>query len=102
MLFDQVTKEHIILGIKDYREKGLPNGFGPSFTYDLVYEGKAYHPKAVMTYINFHAIDIKIERYFKGSIGTDCFLAFEHNGFDVIPKNQEIQKGSIKKVFEEN
>ena len=65
MLFDQVTKEHILLGINDYQDKGLPNGFGPSSTYNLVFEDKAYHPKAVMTYANFHAVGRKIERYFE-------------------------------------
>ncbi|WP_027066824.1 AAA family ATPase [Maribacter sp. Hel_I_7] len=99
MLFNQVTKEHILLGIKDYQNKGLPNGFGPSSTYDLVYQGKRYPPKAVMVYANYHAIGRKIERYFKGGIGTDCFLAFEQNGFDVIPKNQEIESEIVKKEF---
>ncbi|TLP79231.1 hypothetical protein [Maribacter sp. ACAM166] len=65
MLFNQVTKEHILLGIKDYKEKGLPNGFGPSSTSNLVLENKEYHPKAVMAYLKFHAVGRKIKRYFE-------------------------------------
>lgn len=99
MLFDQVNKEHILLGIKDYEEKGLPSGFGPSSTYDLKFDGQSYPPKAVMAYANFHAVRRKIECYFKGGIGTDCFKAFERNNFDVIPKNQEIKEVDMKVEF---
>lgn len=48
MLFDQVTAQHIQQGIKDFEEKGFPNGFGPSSTYDIRFEGKLYPPKAIM------------------------------------------------------
>ncbi|MEP2059803.1 MAG: AAA family ATPase [Maribacter litoralis] len=99
MKFEKVEKTHILQGIKDFKEKGLPIGFGPSSTYDLVFEGKRYPPKAVMVYANHHATGRKIERYFKGGIGTDCFLAFEQNGFDVIPKRQEIESEIVKKEF---
>ena len=92
-LFDSVQIEHIIKGIKDFEEKGLPNGFGPSSTYDLVFEDKKYPPKAIMAYANYHAEGRKIESYFKGGIGTDCFNAFERNGFQVIKKQK---KGILK------
>ncbi|GAK89675.1 hypothetical protein JCM19297_297 [Nonlabens ulvanivorans] len=48
MEFDKVTAQHIEQGIKDFEEKGYPNGFGPSSTYDVLYEGKLYPPKAIM------------------------------------------------------
>jgi hypothetical protein len=38
MLFEKATKKHILQGIKDFEEKGFPNGFGPSSTYDVVFE----------------------------------------------------------------
>ncbi|TBV25684.1 hypothetical protein DMZ43_12165 [Meridianimaribacter sp. CL38] len=90
MEFDSVTREHIIQGIKDFEEKGYPNEFGPSSTYDIVHEGKAYPPKAIMAYANFHAEGRKIERYFKGGVGTDCFNALERNGFSVSKKRDPI------------
>ncbi|VXC15539.1 McrB family protein [Maribacter litoralis] len=95
MLFDQVTKEHILLGIKDYQAKGLPNGFGPSSTYDLVYEGKRYPPKAVMVYANYHAIGRKIENYFEGGGNSDCFKAFEINEFKLIKKSKKIMNEKL-------
>ncbi|WP_052461069.1 EVE domain-containing protein [Psychroserpens mesophilus] len=91
MLFNKVTKEHIIQGIKDFEEKGYPNGFGPSSTYDVMYEGKAYPPKAIMAYANYHAEGRIIERYFKGGLNTDCFNAFERNGISVIQKTDPIK-----------
>ncbi len=96
-MFEQVNKKHILKGIADFEEKGLPNGFGPSSTYDLVYEGKTHPPKAVMAYANFHAVGRKIERYFKGGIGTDCFKAFEHNGFNLEKKKN---KNMNEKLYE--
>lgn len=86
MLFNKVTKEHILQGIKDFNEKGYPEGFGPSSTYDVVYNGKTYPPKAIMAYANYHAEGKEIEKYFKGGLNTDCFKAFERNGFAVIKK----------------
>lgn len=83
MEFEKVREEHILQGIKDYEEKGLPKEFGPSSTYDLVFEGKNYPPKAIMAFANFHASGRKIEAYFKGGKGTDCFNAFEREGFDI-------------------
>ncbi|OWW25490.1 hypothetical protein B4Q04_07695 [Zobellia sp. OII3] len=99
MNFDLVTKEHIIQGIKDFEEKGFPNGFGPSSTYDLIYEGKAYPPKAVMAYANYHASGRKVERYFKGGVGTDCFKAFERNNFELKEKQILTNSEQIKKEF---
>ena len=51
----KVTKEHILEAIKDFEEKGIPKGFGPSSTYDLVFTYKEYPPKAVMAYANYRA-----------------------------------------------
>ncbi|WP_282050226.1 AAA family ATPase [Maribacter aquivivus] len=101
MDFEKVKEEHIIKGIKDFNEKGMPNGFGPSSTYDLVFEGKSYPPKAVMAYANFNAVGRKIESYFKGGLGTDCFNAYERNNFSVVPKNQKIQTKNVKLEFAE-
>ena len=87
MLFNKVTKEHILQGIKDFEEKGCPNGFGASSTYDLVVGDKKYPPKAIMAYANYQAVGRKVENYFSGGDGTDCFNAFKRNEFNVIKKN---------------
>ena len=91
MEFIKVTKEHILQGIKDFKEKGFPNGFGPSSTYDIAHKGENYPPKAIMVYANFHAEERTIEPYFKGGIGTDCFKALEREGFVIIPKTDPVK-----------
>ncbi|MFC5194807.1 AAA family ATPase [Bizionia hallyeonensis] len=99
MLFNQVTKDHILQAIKDFEDKGFPNEFGPSSTYDLVYEGKKYPPKAIMAYANYYAEGRELENYFSGGIGTDCFKAIEKNGFEIIlkpDKNKNLKKEFIK------
>ena len=96
MLFEKVTEEHILQGIKDYKEKGLPNGFGASSTYDIIHEGKAYPPKAFIVYANYHAEGKTIGTYFKGGKGTDCFVAIERNGF-TIEKKMKNEKLYINK-----
>jgi 5-methylcytosine-specific restriction protein B len=101
MLFEKVIKEHILQGIKDYEEKGLPNGFGPSSTYDLVFEDKKYPPKAIMAYANFYAAGRKIEPYFKGGLDTDCFNAFERNGLKVVKKENKNMHEKLHKLKQE-
>jgi hypothetical protein len=101
MLFDKVKKEHILQGIKDFEEKSYPNEFGPSSTYDLVYEGKKYPPKAIMAYANYHAEGRTIERYFKGGLGTDCFNAFERNRFIVAKKENKKMHEKLYQLKEE-
>ena len=76
MLFEKVTKENILQGIKDFETKGFPKGFGPSSTYDVVSEGEKYPPKAIMAYANFHADGRTVENYFKGGEGVRQTLLF--------------------------
>ena len=92
MEFEKVREEHILKGIKDYLEKGLPKGFGPSSTYDIVYKEESYPPKAIMAYANYHAAEKEIKTYFKGGIGTDCFNALEREGFVVKQKTNKLLK----------
>ncbi|GAL00787.1 hypothetical protein JCM19314_1824 [Nonlabens ulvanivorans] len=89
MEFDKVTAQHIKQGIKDYEEKGFPKGFGPSSTYDVLYEGKLYPPKAIMAYANYHATGRALENYFKGGPNEDCFKALKRNGFEIVAKQKK-------------
>ncbi|MDO6600641.1 McrB family protein [Tenacibaculum sp. 1_MG-2023] len=99
MLFEKVKREHVLKGIKDFEEKGLPNGFGPSSTYDLIYNDKPYPPKAIMAYANYYAEGRKIERYFKGGLETDCFKTFYKNGFNLVVKSENKLNLNLKKEF---
>jgi hypothetical protein len=48
MEFEKVRKEHILKAIKDYQEKGLPKGFGPSSTYDII---KTNHTRQKLSWL---------------------------------------------------
>lgn len=96
MDFDKVKREHILLGIKDFEQKGIPPGFKNSTTYNLVYNGKLYPPKVVMVYANFHASRRKIEWYFKGGEGTECFEVLRKNGFNIEKKNNKSKEKNGK------
>lgn len=50
MQFNKVTSEHILKAIQRFKEKGFPEGFGQSSTYDLIFEEESYPPKAIMAY----------------------------------------------------
>lgn len=90
MEFKKVRKEHILKAIKDYQEKGLPKGFGPSSTYDIYYKDESYPPKAIMAYANYNVTGEKIKATFKGGIGTDCFNALEREGFVIKSKKDPL------------
>jgi hypothetical protein len=108
MLFEKVTKEHIIQGIKDFEAKGYPDGFGPSSTYDVAYEGKHYPPPSIMAYAYYHAEGSLLNSGFKVGKGSDCFIAFERNGIPITKKIDPVTtlishyKKHIKKTQLEN
>ncbi|WP_276530866.1 AAA family ATPase [Aestuariivivens sediminis] len=100
-MFEKVRKEHIIQGIRDYKEKGLPKGFGPSSTYDLFYNNEPFPPKAIMAYANYYATGAKPTNNFPGGEGTECFLALKREGFTVDPKNFNLMKNNQSMTLEE-
>ncbi|WP_370391077.1 AAA family ATPase [uncultured Winogradskyella sp.] len=100
-MFEKVTKQHVIQGIKDFEEKGYPNGFGPSSTYDLIRDGKRYPPKAIMAYANFHATGETPTNNFSGGPSHECFKALEREGFEIIDKEQHMDIVDVKKEFAE-
>lgn len=90
MDFDKVEREHILQGIKDFEEKGIPKGFKNSTTYNVNYKGKVYPPKVIMVYANYHAAGREIEWYFQGGEGTECFNVLEEQGFVIEKKNKRV------------
>lgn len=96
MLFDKVKEEHILQAFKDYEEKGLPNGFGASSTYDLIFDGEKYPPKAIMAYANYYATGLEPINNFKGGPDHECFKAFFRNGFQIEKKKSEMNEHLYK------
>ncbi|MDX1279193.1 EVE domain-containing protein [Oceanihabitans sediminis] len=89
MLFNKVTKEHILKAIKDLDSKSYPSGFRPSTTYDVLYNGKTYPPSAIMAYAYFHAEGKDVEPNFKVGKGSECFDVLERHGFNLVKKENK-------------
>lgn len=94
-MFEKVTREHIIQGIKDFEEKEFPVGFKQSSTYDVLYEDKRFPPPSIMAYAYYHAEGKNIEPGFKVGKGSECFVVLERNGFEIVKKKST----SMKKEF---
>jgi 5-methylcytosine-specific restriction endonuclease McrBC GTP-binding regulatory subunit McrB len=98
MKFDKVSTEHINLAIKDFKEKGFPEGFKQSAYFDIEIEGELYPPKPIMAYANYHATGEEPTNNFSGGVDTPCFKAFERLGISIIKKtktmssNEELYK----------
>jgi 5-methylcytosine-specific restriction endonuclease McrBC GTP-binding regulatory subunit McrB len=99
MLFEKVKEEHILQAIKDYEEKGIPNGFGPSSTYDVVYEAKRYPPPSIMSYAYLNAEGKEVEPHFKVGENSECFNTFERNGFTIERKKRNEKLYKLKQQF---
>lgn len=101
MLFDQVTREHIVEAISIFKEKGFPKGFSTSTSYDLVHEGELYPPKAIMAYASQLATGDNPINDFRGGPNHPAFNTLEKNGFEIQPKNQSASmlKPSISEIL---
>lgn len=103
MKFDNVNIEHITLALKDFKQKGLPDGFKASAYFDVEIDGELYPPKPIMAYANFHATGEEPTNNFSGGEDTPCFKAFERLGIPIIKKTESMSSNdeskSLKKEF---
>lgn len=85
-----ITKEHLINAISKIDKEGIPKD-GDSQYYDVLYEGKRYPPKVVVSYANIFANGEEINRNsFEGGIDTPCFKLLEENDFLIVKKQNMI------------
>ena len=91
MIPNNITKEHIKKAIKQIDENGVRKGRHSS-TYDLIYEGKTYPPKLVISIANKYANGIELDAGdFLGGKGTFAFELLEKEGFEIVQKNDPIK-----------
>jgi len=95
MLFSTVTPENIKSAIKDFNQKGIPEGFNSSKYYDVKIDGILYPPKPIMAIANYYATGRKIENYFAGGINTPCFKAYERLGIEIVLKTNNMSTSEI-------
>jgi len=90
---NNIKKEHLLQAILKINKEGIPPD-GASRYYDLIFEGKRYPPKVVLSYANIFANGIELDRNsFSGGKGTSCFALLEKEGFTIVNKEKT---GKIK------
>jgi 5-methylcytosine-specific restriction protein B len=83
-----ILKEHLLKAIEKIDQDGIPKD-GDSQYYDVLYKGKRYPPKLIVSYANLFSNGVELDRNtFHGGLNTPSFILLEKNGFDIIPKKE--------------
>ncbi len=81
-----ITKDHLLKAIEKIDKDGIPKD-GASLYYDVVYNGKHYPPKVIVSYANIFANGKELDRNsFEGGKDTPCFKLLENNDFEIIKR----------------
>ncbi len=87
-----ITREHLLNAIKKIDDEGVEKG-AQSSTYDLLFKGKKYPPKLVVSWANEFANGEVLERQaFQGGLKSACFKVIKSAGFEIIEKKSSILK----------
>jgi 5-methylcytosine-specific restriction protein B len=85
---NNITKENISAAISKIDHEGIPD-YSQSVFYDLVYKGKSYPPKLVISYANFFANgEILDRKSFPGGPNTQSFKILKDKGFEIKKKSE--------------
>jgi Domain of unknown function (DUF3883) len=89
-IFNQIHKQHVLSAIEEIDREGIRIG-RQSTTYDLIYQGKRYPPKLVMSIAARYATGVELEPAdFEGGADTDTFKRLKNLGFTIIPKDSPV------------
>ena len=89
---NNITKEHLLKAIQKIDDKGIEKG-SQSSTYDVLFEGKKYPPKLVVSWANEFANGSALDRLsFKGGVKSASFKVLKNAGFEIIEKEPDIIK----------
>ncbi len=92
MVPDNITKEHLLLAIKEIDTEGIRKG-RHSTAYDLIYKDKTYPPKLVISIANKYANGTELDRkLFHAGMNHSAFKLLKKEGFDIVPKNDPVQR----------
>ena len=88
MIPDNITKEHLLIAIREIEETGIRKGRHSS-TYNVTYEGKNYPPKLIISIANRFANGEELDgSEFEGGKGTPAFQLLKREGFIIEEKEQ--------------
>jgi len=83
-----ITKDDLIRAIEKIDSEGFRKDADSQY-YDLVFKGKKYPPKLVVSYANLFANGTVLDRSsFKGGVDTPSFKLLEDNGFEIVIKSE--------------
>ena len=82
-----ITKDHLLEAIRKIDTEGFSKDADSQY-YDVIYNGKNYPPKVIVSYANIFANGVELDRNtFSGGLDTPCFKLLKENGFEIITKN---------------
>lgn len=85
-----INHEHIIKAIQRINRDGIEKG-SQSSMYDLLFQGKRYPPKLVISWANEFANGEILERQsFDGGLKSACFKVLKQAGFELVEKESSI------------
>ncbi|MCL7754935.1 DUF3578 domain-containing protein [Polaribacter sp. Z022] len=92
MIPNNITKIHIEKAINEIEENGITKGRNSS-TYDVIFNGKRYPPKLIISLANKYANGIELDSHlFAGGEDTHAFRLLKKEGFKIIKKTDIIDK----------
>ena len=97
---EYIKRDHILKAIERF-DDGAEHLFAESITYDVLYNGRRYPPKAI---IGMAAEVLTGKKYgpsdFKGGQDSMCFRILQQNGFQIVTK--EDNESKIAWIFQGN
>lgn len=83
---DGITRDHILQAMEEFDRDGMPRGFKPSHTYDVVHGDRQYPPPAIMALAIKQLTGTLPPPAIRGGKRTRCFVVLEDCGFEIVNK----------------
>jgi 5-methylcytosine-specific restriction protein A len=98
-VLNTIKRSHLLQAVYDF-QNDYPHHFVASTGYDLVHEGVAYPPKAILGLAGRHALGRTLEpEDFSGGEGSTCFRILRREGFIVNPKSTELADFEVGRTY---
>ena len=88
---DGIGKSQLLLAAKDFDSTGMPPGYKPSHSYDVLINGRCYPPPAIVALGAKVLTGVLPESGFRAGKGSKCFQILEDAGFVIQRKVKDGQ-----------